>query len=122
MSWPTYQERVTVVDVLEAGACFEGVCEWLLENERRIAGDTQQHLSVEYVGLAAAADGYGDGCYGYGYGDGCYGYGNGNGDGDGCGDGCYGYGNYSGHGCYGYGDGEGNGCSGDGEGNGYGDV
>ena len=84
-----YQERVTVIDVLDTGACFDGVVEWIAAHGGLIAGPTADHVGNEYIARAANAtgdatgDGYGYG-YGYGYGDGDgYGYGNGYGDGDG---------------------------------------
>jgi len=85
MTWnPQYRETVTVVDVLETGACPDGVSAWIERNGRIIAGPTEQYArKSEYIAKAANADGYG---YGYGYG-----YGNGYGNGDGNGDG-YGYG------------------------------
>ena len=79
MSWPTYLERVTVVDVLDSGVCYEGVRDWVRRHRGIIAGDTQSQIENEYVARAANADGYDDG-YGYGYG-----YGDGYGDGDGSG-------------------------------------
>jgi len=115
VNWPIFQETVTVADVLEAGACFEGVARWVLAHAGQIAGPTGKNLHVEFVEQGSCANGYGNGNgngngygngygngdgygYGYGYGDG---YGNGYGDGDGYGNGYgYGYGN-------GYGDGDG---------------
>jgi hypothetical protein len=102
-NWPHYRERITVVDVLDSGACMEGVQDWLIRNRRQIAGPTEDHVGNEYIAAASHSngdgngdgDGDGDG-YGNGYG---YGYGDGDGDGDG-----YGYGD-------GYGDGDGNGGS-----------
>ena len=96
MSWPHYRETVTVVDVLGAGACWEGVRDHL-KDRPEIAGPTAQHAGNEHILLGAHADGYGDGSgsgdgYGDGYGDGSgYGSGYGYGDGSGSGDG-YGYG------------------------------
>jgi hypothetical protein len=78
MAWPHYQDRVTVCDVLDSGACFDGVVEWIKDNDMVIAGETASHVANEYIARAAIADGYG------------YGYGNGNGDGNGYGNG---YGN-----------------------------
>jgi len=121
--WWTYRPRVTAADLLDAGACAEGVGKAVLRRRASVA-ETQSHLEEDWVRKAARADGYGDGDgHGYGYGDGYgdghgYGYGYGYGDGDGCGDG-YGYGD--GDGCgYGYGDGDGCGY-GYGCGDGYGD-
>jgi hypothetical protein len=93
MAWPFYRETVTVVDVIETGACIDGVKEWLEKNQRQIAGPTEKYRSNGYIVKASHADGYG---YGDGDGDG-YGYGDGDGDGDG-----YGYGDGDGDG-YGYG-------------------
>ena len=82
MSWHQPLAVVTVVDVLESGACYSGVVEWILDNGRVISGPADKYNN-EHILRAARLDGYG-----YGYGDG---YGNGDGDGDGYGDG-YGYG------------------------------
>ena len=102
MDWPYCDGTVTVVDVLDAGACIGGVKGWVVKNRGKIAGapgDVRGEHSRRVL-LAANADGGG------GYGDG-YGYGGGYGDG-GYGDGGGGYGD-------GYGDG-----GGDGYGGGYG--
>jgi hypothetical protein len=104
MSWPHYKEIVTVIDVLESGACIDGVCDWL-NKLPLISGVTKLHIGNEHIANAANADGDGDGSgSGSGYGDGSgsgsgsgYGYGDGYGDGSGSGDGS------------GYGDGSGNG-------------
>ena len=70
MSWPHYRETVTVVDVLEAGACWEGVRDHL-KDRPEIAGPTAQHAGNEHILLGAHADGDGSGYgSGYGYGDG----------------------------------------------------
>ena len=95
--------RVTVVDVLDAGACIDGVLQFIAANGMRIECDSGE-FDEPYI-QQAKLNGYGDG-YGDGYGNG-YGNGNGNGDGDGNGNGDgngdgYGYG-YG----YGYGDGYG---------------
>ena len=95
MSWPHVRDRVTVVDVLDAGACIDGVKDFILLHSMQIAGNLRDHLSDLWITRAAHCDGHGDG--------------DGDGDGDGYGDG-YGYG-YG----YGYGDGYGNGI-GDGDG------
>jgi hypothetical protein len=92
-AWPHYKPVTTVVDVLETGACYEGVRDYAYLR-KRISGATEKHLKVERVSSAAHADGYGSG-YGYGYG-----YGDGDGDG---GDGGDGSGSGSGYGG-GYGD------------------
>jgi hypothetical protein len=122
MAWCDYKPVITVTDLLDSGACPEGVLE-AIDKHRIISAPTADHASNSYVASAASVngygsgygsssgygDGYGDGCYGYGYGYGCYG----DGDGDG-----YGYGDGSGYGCYGYGYGYGygSGCYGDGSG------
>ena len=88
MSWPHYKPTVTIIDVLESGACVDGVREWL-DNLPLISGVTQLHIGNEHSANAANADGYGDGDgdgYGSGYGDG-YGSGSGSGYGYGSGDG-----------------------------------
>ena len=85
-----YRPTVTVVDVLDAGACIDGVKRFLLDAGGRIAGATDQLMKAfdeEGRGWVAKAsnadgDGYGDG-YGYGDGDGYgdgYGYGYGDGE------------------------------------------
>ena len=79
--WPHYRETVTVVDVLEEGACFDGVAKWLYANDRAIAGPAQDHArKSEHIRKAANSDGSG---YGSGYSDGSdgsgYGYGYGSG-------------------------------------------
>jgi hypothetical protein len=107
--WCDYRPVVTVVDVLEDGACVDGVIEWVEENGGVIAGAAADHDN-EHIEQASRADGYGSGSgsgSGYGSGDG-YGYGSGSGSGYGSGDGYgYGYGSGSGSGSgYGYGDGE----------------
>ena len=76
MSWPHYKPIVTVADVLESGACYDGVCEWVKSHGGIISGRASEH-SHENILKAAWADGYGDG-YGYGSGSG---YGDGDGDG-----------------------------------------
>ena len=83
MPWPDYLETVTVVDVLESGACYDGVLGWIKENGNIISGPTDTYSANEYILTAARGngDGNGDG-YGYGDGDG-NGYGNGDGDGNG---------------------------------------
>ena len=117
MTWPHYQERVTVCDVLDNGACIDGVLQWV--DEHKVIADIPSRYPEPEIVRAACADGngngygdgngsgdgYGDGS-GYGYGDGSgYGSGDGSGYGSGYGDG-YGYGYGSGSG-YGYGDGDG---------------
>ena len=79
MNWPHYSERVTVCDVLESGACLDGVVEWIKEHDGLIAGATVEHCRNEHIARATCADGYG-----YGYRNG-YGDGDGDGDGDGYG-------------------------------------
>ena len=93
------QHGITVIDVLDAGACIDGVLEYV-DATKVIAGDAvESSLTRGWVQKVQSGngDGYGDGNgNGNGYGDG-NGYGNGYGDG-------YGYGNGYG---YGYGDGDG---------------
>jgi len=86
-NWWTYKPIVTVFDVLEAGACHEGVVKFL---RKRPEISRASNSKNEHIFKAGNCDGYGYGD-GDGYGDG-YGYGYGNGDGDGYWDG-YGYGN-----------------------------
>jgi len=101
---------VTVIDVLESGACYAGVSDYIATT-RVIAGPPVDVSGTDSrLAKVARRDGYGDGSgSGYGSGDG-----DGDGDGDGYGDG---YGSGSGSG---YGDGDGDG-DGDGSGYGYGD-
>ena len=102
------RDIVTVIDVLESGACFVGVRDYI-ELTRTISGPPTDTDGTEgRLSQVALANGSGDG-YGSGSGDG---YGSGSGDG-------YGSGSGSGYG-YGYGSGYGSG-SGDGDGSGYGD-
>ena len=92
-----YKETVTVVDVLDAGACIDGVKAFILKNGRVISCNPSDYAGEPYITAAAQGDGNGDG---YGYGDGSgLGGGNGDGFGDGNGDG-----NGNGNG---YGDGDG---------------
>jgi hypothetical protein len=111
------RDTVTVADVLDAGACIEGVLAFIDRRKNRpIAADSSQVRDRDgYIARASRRDGSGSGSgYGYGDGDG-YGYGDGYGSGYGYGDG-YGYGYGYGYGSgYGYGDGYG-----DGYGYGYG--
>ena len=87
--------RVTVVDVLDAGACIDGVLQFIAANGMRIECDSGEFDEpyIQAAKLNGDGDGYGDG-YGYGYDDGdgygygdVYGYGYGYGDGDDDGDG-----------------------------------
>ena len=71
--------RVTVVDVLDAGACIDGVLQFIAANGMRIECDSGEFDEpyIQAAKLNGDGDGYGDG-YGYGYGDGDgfgYGYG-----------------------------------------------
>ena len=79
--------RVTVIDVLETGACIDGVFKFVADHAGRIECDSAEFPHEAHIQEAAGIDGngYGDGD-GYGYGNG-YGYGYGYGDGDGNGDG-----------------------------------
>jgi len=98
------KDTVTVVDILESGACIRGVLTYVERNGMLIAGpavDTRD--SGDRIARAAnlAGSGSGDG-YGSGSGDGSgygsgYGYGSGDGSGDGYGSG-YGYGDGYGYG------------------------
>ncbi len=69
MSDLRYRPWVTVVDVLEAGACVESVVRWVEANDGRIAGPTIAHVAEPWIAKASNSDGDGDG-YGYGDGDG----------------------------------------------------
>ena len=82
MSWPHYKPTITVMDLLESGACYDGVTSAVLKH-KAIVAPTEKHAGNEHVAEAANASGSGYG-YGYGSGDGDgYGYGDGYGDGDG---------------------------------------
>ena len=88
VTWFDFLERITAVDLLDAGACVDGVKE-AVEKNSALAMNTSDAVQIsEWALKAAHADGYG---YGYGYGDG---YGDGDGDGDGYGSG-YGSGDAS---------------------------
>jgi hypothetical protein len=50
--------------VLESGACYDGVIEWVEENGGSISVKASEHLENDYI-QAAAINGYG-----YGNGDG----------------------------------------------------
>jgi hypothetical protein len=97
MGWPHFQPTVTVCDVLDAGACLEGVKKFIANTHGNpIAGGISEHRDRDgFIANAAHADGSG---YGYGSGDG-----SGSGSGSGSG---YGYGSGDGSG-YGYGSGDG---------------
>jgi len=85
VTWFDFLERITAVDLLDAGACVDGVKE-SVEKNSALAMNTSDAVQIsEWASKAAHADGYGDG-YGHGYGNG-YGYGYGYGDGHGHGDG-----------------------------------
>ena len=84
---------VTVVDVLECGACIEGVFRWVDKTKRISGPPVDDEDSAGWLAKAANLNGYGNG-YGYGNGNG---YGNGYGNGNGYGYG-YGYGNGNGYG------------------------
>ena len=82
-------DRITVIDVLESGACYIGVRDYIAVT-RAIAGEPVDRPGTESrLSRVAKLDGYGDGDgygYGSGYGDGSgdgYGYGDGDGSGDG---------------------------------------
>src|SRR5689334_10149468 len=114
MSWPHVRDRLTAFDLLEAGACFDGVRD-AVASHGILAAPTSRCLKVaggdaKHVIDAAFLDGSGSGS-GYGYGDGSgsgdgygSGYGSGSGSGSGCGSGCC-----YGSGC-GAGPGHGDGC------------
>ena len=73
MSWTTFRDTVTVVDVLEGGACIDGVVEYLGKNRSIIGPPVDDRVTGDRLKQASNADGYGSGS-GYGYG---YGYGSG---------------------------------------------
>jgi len=114
-------DRVTVIDVLESGACWEGVRDYILAT-RVIAAEPIDTTKTEgRLRVVSKRDGTGTGTgYGYGSGHSCGdGDGYGTGYGDGYGDG-YGYGDGDGYGTgydtgYGDGDGDGDGYGGESE-------
>jgi hypothetical protein len=69
MDWPYCDGKVTVVDVLDGGACIDGVLSWV-EKHRKIAGAVEEVGAQHSPRVKLAANGYGDG--------------DGDGDGDGC--------------------------------------
>ena len=72
MNWPHYKPTITVVDLLESGACYDGVTSAVLKH-KAVAAPTEKHANDEHVAKAANASGYGSGdgsSYGYGYGSG----------------------------------------------------
>ena len=70
VTWPFYSERVTVCDVLDAGACIDGVRKFVAA-VKVIAGRVTDYASERWVCIASNGYGYGYGDgYGYGYGDG----------------------------------------------------
>ena len=67
--------RVTVIDVLDAGACIGGVLAWIKSNGMLIECSSTDFPHERHIQQAASmdSDGFGDGDgngYGYGYGDG----------------------------------------------------
>jgi hypothetical protein len=76
--WPHLRDPVTVVDVLEDGACISGVIDWLNHHGGLIFAPPSDFPREQHIQRAARADGYGNG-YGDGNGNG---YGNGNGNGN----------------------------------------
>jgi hypothetical protein len=62
-----YKERVTISDVLEAGACLDGVIQWSAAHGGAVEVLTADYPDLPYIQRAGSADGDG---YGYGYGDG----------------------------------------------------
>src|SRR4029077_16843552 len=60
MARPHLRDPVNVHDVLEQGACYDGVLEWLNDNDLVISGDPSQHPN-EYIQRAAFAAGSGSG-------------------------------------------------------------
>ena len=67
VTWFDFLERITAVDLLDAGACVSGVKE-AVEKNYALAMNTSDAVQIsEWASKAAHADGYG---YGYGDGDG----------------------------------------------------
>jgi len=56
MSWWEYKPRVTVIDVLEACACYAGVAAWCRAHGMQIAVQTADHLDEPYIVYAAYAN------------------------------------------------------------------
>lgn len=94
--WWEYRPIITVVDVLETGACFKGVTSFILGHNSIISALAAKYALEPHARDASRADGFGDGSPygdsgwadhamstrdGSGWGDGCYG----GPDGDGCG-------------------------------------
>ena len=65
----TYRPTVTVADVLDVGACLDGVKNFITKHDGQIVVRAEDHPSESWI--QKAADGYG------------YGDGDGDGDGDG---------------------------------------
>lgn len=65
MDWPHYKPSVTVIDVLDSGACIEGVMEWVDEND--VIACSVGEFSSDHITVSSRADGDGSG---YGSGDG----------------------------------------------------
>ena len=80
--WCDYKPTITVADLLDSGACYDGILK-AIQGRGAISASTEAVVSNPYAAKAANASGSG---YGYGSGSG-----DGDGDGDGYGDG-YGYG------------------------------
>jgi len=86
------EDRVTIQDVVDAGACTDGVLRFVAEHGVIAMPASQLADLVAHNLIYTPLDGFGDaGNDGDGYGNG-YGYGSGNGYGEGYGD-CYGDGN-----------------------------
>lgn len=54
-----YKPVVSVTDVLDAGACFDGVCKFVLKHGRQIVVNAADFLSESWVQKAAVGDGDG---------------------------------------------------------------
>ena len=67
-AWWVYRPRFTAADLLESGACLQGVAE-AVQRAGRLEAETTKHADNEHVCRAAHVDGSGSG-YGDGYGDG----------------------------------------------------
>ena len=63
MAWPHFTPVVTVCDVLESGACLDGVVDWVKRHKGLIAGKPEDFPRQPEIQRAACAngDGYGDG-------------------------------------------------------------
>ena len=67
MNFFEYKPVITAVDLLDAGACIQGVKDAVYKHLALVMESAKAMQISEWSSKAANADGYG---YGYGYGDG----------------------------------------------------